>query len=116
MSAARTTPRPSISVVVPAYNAELYIAQTLEGILSQTLPPDEVIVVDDGSTDATLDELARFRGEVKIVNQTNRGTAGAHNTGFRMAGGDYVARCDADDIWAPTKLERQSEALVTHPE
>lgn len=116
MSVARTRARPSISVVVPAYNARPFIAETLEAILAQTLPPDEVIVVDDGSTDATLEELARFRADIKVVSQSNRGAGGAHTTGFSMAKGDYVARCDADDIWAPTKLERQSEALVTHPD
>jgi glycosyltransferase involved in cell wall biosynthesis len=106
----------SVSAVVPAYNAELYVAETLEAILSQTRPPDEVIVVDDGSTDGTPDELARFRGEIRVVRQANQGTAGALTTGFELARCTYAAGCAADDIWEATKLERQVAALVTHPE
>jgi glycosyltransferase involved in cell wall biosynthesis len=107
---------PSVSAVVAAYNAEAYVGETLTAILSQTHVPDEVIVVDDGSSDGTPDELARFRGEVRIVRQTNRGAAGAYNRAFAEARGEYIARCDADDVWEPDKLGRQVEALRTHPE
>jgi glycosyltransferase involved in cell wall biosynthesis len=107
---------PLISVVVPAYNAAEYIAESLTAVLSQTRSPDEVIVVDDGSTDATPRELERFGFEIRVVRQENRGHPGAYNRGFAEARGDYVARCDADDIWEPAKLERQIEALATHPE
>lgn len=107
---------PSISVVVPAYNAERHIAETLEAILAQTHAPDEVIVVDDGSSDGTPAELRRFGNAIRVVRQVNRGAGGAHNTGFGQARGDFVARCDADDIWEPCKLERQLDALRTHPE
>jgi glycosyltransferase involved in cell wall biosynthesis len=107
---------PTISVVVPAYNAEPHVAETLRSILSQTHPPDEVIVVDDGSTDGTPRELMRFRGDIRVIRQSNRGAAGAHNTGFGEARGHYVARCDADDLWEPMKLERQVQALTAHPE
>ncbi len=107
---------PSVSVVVPAYNAERHVAETLSAVLSQSHSPDEVIVVDDGSTDGTADELARFRGEVRVLSQANRGAAGAHNTGFTAARGTYVARCDADDVWGPDKLERQLDVVRRHPE
>jgi glycosyltransferase involved in cell wall biosynthesis len=107
---------PTISVVVPAYNAEPYIAETLRSIFSQTHLPDEVIVVDDGSTDGTPGEIMRFQNDVRVIRQSNRGAAAAHNAGFAEARGDYVARCDADDVWQPIKLERQVEALVAHPE
>ena len=106
----------SVSAVVPAYNAELYVAETLEAILSQTRPPDEVIVVDDGSTDGTRDELSRFGGDIRVVRQTNEGTAGAINTGCELARCDYVAVCAADDLWDTTKLERQVAALAVHSE
>jgi glycosyltransferase involved in cell wall biosynthesis len=107
---------PSITVVVPVYNGEQFIGECLEAILSQTHRAEEVIVVDDGSTDGTPGELARFAGDVRVIRQANRGAAGAHNTGFGEARGDYVARCDADDIWEPSKLERQVEVLRLHPD
>jgi glycosyltransferase involved in cell wall biosynthesis len=107
---------PTVTVVVPAYNAQEFVAQSLTAILSQTRPADEVIVVDDGSTDGTHDVLRRFAGDIRIVRQENRGHPGAYNTGFGEARGDYVARCDADDIWEPMKLERQVDGLRRHPE
>jgi glycosyltransferase involved in cell wall biosynthesis len=106
---------PTISAVVPAYNAEEYIRESLTAILSQTHAPEEVVVVDDGSTDGTQDVLALFRDEVRVVRQANRGVAGAMNRCFEEARGDYVAKCDADDIWEPQKLERQFAALLAHP-
>jgi glycosyltransferase involved in cell wall biosynthesis len=111
-----TTGEPTISVVLTAYNAERYIGQALRAILSQTHPPDEVIVVDDGSTDGTPAELERFGGAVRVVRQDNRGHAAALNRGMSEARGDYLAKCDADDIWEPDKLERQLAALSRHPE
>jgi glycosyltransferase involved in cell wall biosynthesis len=108
--------RPTISAAVRAYNAEEHIGETLTAILSQTRPPDEVVVVDDGSTDGTADELERFRGEVRVVRQANGGYAGAFNRSFEEARGDYVANCDADDVWEPDKMERQLDALLVHPE
>jgi glycosyltransferase involved in cell wall biosynthesis len=107
---------PSVSAVVTAYNAEQYIGETLTSILSQTHPPAEVIVVDDGSSDGTCAELAPFRGDIRLVRQENRGHPNALNRGMREARGDYLAKCDADDIWVPDKLERQVEAILAHPE
>ena len=106
----------TISAVVPVYNAEQYIGQCLAGILAQTRPPDEIVVVDDGSTDDTQDELARFRGEVRVVKQANRGHPGAYNRCVEEARGEFLAKCDADDIWEPAKLERQLAAVEAHPE
>jgi len=108
--------KPSIAAVIGAYQAERYIAETLESILGQTHPPDEVIVVDDGSTDGTARELERFSESIRVVRQDNAGCAAAFNTAFREASCDYVAECGADDIWEPDKLERQFQALTKHPE
>ena len=107
---------PTISVVVTVYNAERYIGESLTAILSQTHPPDEVIVVDDGSTDDTPAELAKFNKDIRVIVQTNQGHAPALNHGFKAAHGDYIAKCDADDIWTPNKLQRQTDALTTHPQ
>ena len=105
-----------ISVVLTAYNAERYIEEALDAILAQTVPADEVIVVDDGSTDATPALLERFGGAIRVIRQDNRGHAAALNRGMSEARGEYLAKCDADDIWELNKLERQLEALREHPE
>jgi glycosyltransferase involved in cell wall biosynthesis len=109
-------PTPTISVVIPAYNSEAWIADALESILGQTAPPDEVIVVDDGSTDGTARVLGHFETRVGVIRQRNQGPAAALNRGFAAAGGDYVAMTGADDLWEPHKLEWQREALARHPE
>jgi glycosyltransferase involved in cell wall biosynthesis len=107
---------PTISVVVPAYNEERYIAEALDAVFAQTLAPLEVIVVDDGSTDGTVEAAGRFGDRVRLIQQENRGCPGAFDTGFREAAGDFVALCPADDIWEPRKLEWQQGALAEHPE
>ena len=107
---------PTISVVVPAYNEERYIAEALDAILAQTAWPLEVIVVDDGSTDGTAEVVGRYGDRVRLIAQENRGCPEAFDTGFREAAGDFVALCPADDVWEPRKLEWQREALARHPE
>ena len=107
---------PSISVAVPAYNAAPWIATTIDSVLAQTRPPLEIVVVDDGSTDRTVDELARFGDRVRVIRQENRGPSAAYNRAFAAATGDYIAMCPADDVWEPDKLQWQSEALAAHPE
>ncbi len=107
---------PTISAVLTVYNGERYIGESLTAILAQSRPPEEIVVVDDGSTDGTADELARFGADIRVISQANGGHANALNRGFREARGDYYAKCDADDIWTAEKLERQAAALVAHPE
>lgn len=96
----------SISVVIPAYNAERFIGETLRSVFEQTRLPDEVIVVDDGSSDRTEDLVRSFSG-ITYCKQSNGGTAAALNTGIQMANSKYLALLDHDDIWIPEKLERQ---------
>jgi glycosyltransferase involved in cell wall biosynthesis len=107
---------PSISVVMPAYQAERWIGAALDSVFAQTLPADEVIVVDDGSTDGTARELERFAGRIRVIRQRNAGCPAAYNRGFAEATGDFIARCDADDLWDPHKLEWQAEAIRAHRE
>jgi glycosyltransferase involved in cell wall biosynthesis len=107
---------PTITAVVAAYNAEPWIAEALEAILGQTRPPDEVVVVDDGSTDGTARVLERFGDAIRVVPRTNGGCPAAFNTAFAEARGDFVAMCGADDIWEPRKLEWQAQTLAAHPD
>jgi len=107
---------PTVSAVLTVYNGECHLAEALDAVLSQTSPPDEVIVVDDGSTDGTARVLESYGSAIRVVHQPNAGHPAGFNTGFREARGEYVARCDADDIWAPDKLECQRAALAAHPE
>ncbi len=94
-----------VSVVIPVYNVERYIRETLESVLAQTMPDFEIIVVDDGSSDRSLEICREFTDpRLRIVSQTNRGLAGARNTGIRHAQGEYIAFLDSDDLWRPEKL------------
>jgi glycosyltransferase involved in cell wall biosynthesis len=105
----------SISVVIPAYNAERFIAQTLESVLAQTLPPDEVLVIDDGSTDTTADMAERFGAPVRVFRRPNSRQAASRNFGVQQAASEWVAFVDADDLWEPHKLARQMEELARNP-
>jgi glycosyltransferase involved in cell wall biosynthesis len=107
---------PTVTAVVAAYNAELWIGETISAILGQTRPPDEVVVVDDGSTDATAQILRGLDDAIHVVTRANGGCPAAFNTAFGAASGDYVAMCGADDVWEPDKLERQMAAIAEHPE
>jgi glycosyltransferase involved in cell wall biosynthesis len=107
---------PTICVVVPAYNEGRWITETLESVLAQTLPADEIVIVDDGSTDDTVAQVERFGDAVRLVRQANAGCAAAFNTGFADTTADFVALCPADDIWEPHKHEWQHEVLVQHPD
>jgi len=107
---------PTFSAVIAAYQAEDWIAESVGSILSQTHPADQIVVVNDGSTDGTARELARFGDRITVVERPNGGCPAAFNTAFREATGDYVALCGADDIWEPRKLEWQAEALREHPD
>jgi len=98
-----------ISVVIPAYNAACFLPRCLKSIFAQTLKPVEVIVVDDGSTDNTA-EIAAAMG-ARVINRTNGGLSAARNTGIQCASSEWIALLDADDMWAPEKLERQATCV-----
>lgn len=105
-----------ISVIIPAYNAESTITETIQSVLNQTCRPAEVIVVNDGSKDQTVEAVKRFGDEVILIDQPNQGVSAARNSGIMAANSDWVAFLDADDTWEPEKLERQLELLNLHPE
>lgn len=106
------------SIIVPAFNVEATLAETLTALLAQTHPDFEIIVVDDGSTDRTPMIARRFTRDarVRIVRQANRGLAGARNSGISAAKGEIIGFCDADDLWHPEKLTRHAAHLAANPE
>lgn len=105
-----------VSVIIPAFNAETYIIEAIKSVLAQDYSPLEILLVDDGSTDGTV-ELVRERfPQVRIISQPNAGVAVARNTGLAAATGDFVCLLDADDGWFPGKLQAQVAYLQAHPE
>jgi len=107
---------PGISVIVPTYNRAGLIGETLDSILCQTLPPSEVIVVDDGSTDNTESTVAKFGSAVRYHRVENSGPSRARNIGVSLATQHWIALCDSDDLWLPTKLERQMRFHTEFPD
>ena len=105
-----------ISCIIPAYNGERYLREAIDGILSQTYRPLEIIVVDDGSTDGTADIIASYGGQVRYIWQPNGGLAAARNLGLGAATGEFVAFLDQDDLWHLEKLTRQMERFQARPE
>ncbi len=101
-----------ISLLIPAYNAASTLSETLDSVLSQTRPPDEVILVDDGSSDDTRRVVERHSCEVIVIGQPQTGPAAALNLAMQHASGDLFAFLDADDLWIPGKLERQETKLL----
>lgn len=107
---------PSISVIIPAYNASGTIARALDSVLAQTLTDFEVIVVDDGSRDDLATAVTPYASRVTLVRQQNSGAAAARNHGARLARGRLLAFLDADDFWHTRKLELQAAAFRGRPE
>ena len=100
-----------VSILVPAYNAEKWIGETLRSAISQTWEPKEIIVVDDGSTDRTLEVARQFEAEgVRVVSQANMGAAAARNAAFALSSGDFIQWLDADDLLSPDKIALQMTA------
>lgn len=108
--------RVEISCIMPAYNAAAYVCDALESAFSQTWPPVEVIVVDDGSTDGTADIVTGFSPRVRYLREENAGPAAARNRGMQAARGNFFAFLDADDLWHPEKLARQAARFDARPD
>ncbi len=106
---------PRVSVIIPVYNGEAYLAEALDSILGQTRPPQEIIVVDDGSSDGTSAVAQGFGPPVRTLHQENGGAPVARNTGVVAATGDFLSFLDSDDLWLPEKLERQLAAFAADP-
>jgi len=107
---------PLVSVIIPTYNRAELVAQAVESVLNQTYRKIEIIVVDDGSTDNTREVLRKYQGEVKYIYQQRSERSKARNEGFRHSKGDCIAFLDSDDVWLPTKIEKQVEVLNEQPD
>lgn len=105
----------SVSVVIPAHNAERYLGEAIGSALGQTVAPLEVVVVDDGSDDRTAEVARGFGDHVRCHSQAQGGIGAARNRGVELARGDYIAFLDSDDIWLPSKLELQLAAFGDDP-
>jgi glycosyltransferase involved in cell wall biosynthesis len=107
---------PKVSVVIPAYNAMTYLPETVESVLRQSFTDFEVLIIDDGSSDQIGQWFSQLmEPRVKLISQPNQGVAVARNNGIAHAQGEYIAFLDADDLWEPTKLEKQVDCLDHHP-
>ena len=101
---------PLVSILIPAYNAQEWVADTIASALAQTWPRKEIVIVDDGSTDTTRDVLRRYQSkDVRVVSQENQGAAAARNSAFAHCQGDYIQWLDADDLLGPDKIRSQLE-------
>ncbi|GAA6621809.1 glycosyltransferase family 2 protein [Scytonema sp. NUACC26] len=108
---------PKVTVVIPAYNAMAFLPETLDSVLNQTFTDFEVLIVNDGSTDKIVEWASQVTDpRVKLITQENQRVSVARNTGINNSQGEYIAFLDADDLWEPTKLEKQVRCLDENPE
>jgi glycosyltransferase involved in cell wall biosynthesis len=108
---------PLISVIIPVYNGEKTIKETIEAVLNQTFSDFELIVINDGSQDSTLDIVSSIQeARIKVFSYPNAGQAISRNRGLSHACGEFIAFLDADDLWTPDKLEAQLKALQANPQ
>ena len=105
---------PLVSVVIPTYNREKYIGQTVESVLNQTYSNFEVIVVDDGSTDGTKKALLKYASRLKYIFQSNSERGASRNKGLKESKGEFIAFLDSDDLWLPEKLNEEISQLLSN--
>lgn len=107
---------PTVSVIIPIYNGEKYIKKALDSIFNQRQYVLEIIVIDDGATDLSLEIISNYNANIQIFSQKNQGPAAARNTGIKKSKGELITFLDADDIWENNKLERHIQLFDQHPE
>jgi len=107
---------PNVNVIIPVYNGEKVVGKAIESAFKQTYQDIVITVVDDGSTDNTLQVLAGFTGKIHIISQANSGPSAARNAGIRATKSEYIAFLDADDFWLPNKLEKQMPLFKEDPD
>jgi glycosyltransferase involved in cell wall biosynthesis len=107
---------PLVSIIIPAYNVEEWVAEAVDSALAQTYPRVEVVVVNDGSTDGTAEIIAGYGDRIVVVEQENQGLGAARNSGLRASHGSLIGLLDADDIWLPERLDAVVPLLMARPE
>jgi glycosyltransferase involved in cell wall biosynthesis len=107
---------PTVTAIIPTYNRARFVSEAIDSVLAQSRPVDEIIVVDDGSTDDTPERLKKYGNSIRYIWQPNRGPAAARNRGIKEARGDFIAFQDSDDLWVPNKTERQLAFMHAHPD
>lgn len=107
---------PRVSVIMPTYNTAAYVQEAIDSVLAQDYPAKELIVVDDGSSDDTVERVAAYGHRVRLITQRNQGSAVARNRALEAARGEYIAFLDSDDVWLPGKLTTQIDHLESHPD
>ena len=107
---------PLVSVVIPVYNGERFLKESLESVFAQTFQDYEIVCVDDGSTDGSIALLQQYGSRVRVISQANVGQSAARNAGVRQATGAFVAFLDQDDLWYPAKLAQQVAVLNAEPD
>jgi len=111
----RNESRTSVSVIIPTFNRRALLERAVDSVVAQTRPADEIIIIDDGSTDGTAALVEKKYPGIIYLSQTNRGVSHARNQGIRKANGTWLAFLDSDDVWLPEKLEKQLSALSRKP-
>ncbi|UPW19193.1 glycosyltransferase family 2 protein [Agarivorans sp. TSD2052] len=105
----------TVSIIMPAYNAAAFIGKAIDSILNQGFSDYQIIVVDDGSKDHTLEVLEQYADDITLITQANGGASKARNTGIKAATGDFIAFLDSDDLWRTQKLALQVDAMQKNP-
>lgn len=105
-----------ISAIVPTFNRSLLVTEAIESVLLQDETVDEIIVIDDGSSDDTREQLTRFGKSIKVLFQKNKGISSARNLGIRSTTFDWLAFLDSDDLWKSNKIKRQKQEIIANPE
>jgi len=105
-----------VSVIIPTFDRAWVLKTAIDSVLSQIYTPIEIIVINDGSTDNTLDLLAGYGNKIQVLNQENRGVSAARNMGIQHSKGQYIALLDSDDVWTPDKISCQIDFFDQHPE
>lgn len=105
-----------ISVIIPVYNRKILVSRAIDSVLKQTRTADEIIVVDDGSTDGTGETLKHYGDRIRILHEQNKGVSAARNRGIEASNGDWIALLDSDDEWLPEKLLIQETWIKNNPE